>query len=740
MTFNTPSSRATATRWLQNTALLLFSIFVLCSDVHAQSLTIQRLASAPHIADFAKADRPEMASAMTSLQSLVQRSPIDGDPVSERTEIYLGFDEQHLYAVFVCWYAPGAVRAHRVNRDRLPDDDDSVALHIDTFRDRRHLYGFQVNPAGVQVDGVYTEGQGWDLSFDTVWQADALIRPDRYVVMITVPFSSIRFPADTEQEWGVFVYRGIPRKNEEAFWPPYSRRLQGRVAYAATLRGLSHIDPGHATQFTPYGYVRAAQENSDGGGPDSTRSFAESRGGLDVKTVVRGGLVLDLTANPDFSQVESDEPQTTVNKRFEVYFPEKRPFFMENANFFDTPIQAVFTRRIRDPKLGARLTGKLGSYAIGAMVTDDIAPAASDVVGQSDQRAVDGVFRISRELRADSSVGALYVGHREQLVDNQLGGVDARWRMTPNWVAAAQVLSSQTQRPQMPLSTGTALRTSLEGGGRTYGYQATFTDISPEFAAVTGFIPRTDIRDLTQVASATFRPAGKWLTSWGPRVTASEVWDHASTVLDRTLRVETQFELSRSSHLSVYRDENPERLRTKDAPSLTTDTLFHQRATGLTFGSAPLAWMTVSGDYATGRAINLSPSAGHAPQLGDSQQMDLTLSVRPTPSFTVDTTAVWSALSNSTGSVFIDRIVRTRWNYQVTRRLSARAITQLEHLDADRARSSLVARRSHNLDVLLTYFVNPGTALYIGWNSDRQSLTAQQSAQFFLKISYAFHP
>jgi hypothetical protein len=109
-----------------------------------------------------------MASAMTSLQSLVQQSPIDGEPVSERTDVYLGFDAQHLYAVFVCWYAPGAVRAHRVNRDRLPDDDDSVALHVDTFRDQRHLYGFQVNPAGVQADSVYTEGQGWDLSFDTV--------------------------------------------------------------------------------------------------------------------------------------------------------------------------------------------------------------------------------------------------------------------------------------------------------------------------------------------------------------------------------------------------------------------------------------------------------------------------------------------------------------------------------------------------------------------------------------------
>jgi hypothetical protein len=128
MTFRKSSSQAAATGWLQGIALSLFSILVVSSEVHAQSLTIRRLASTPHVADFADADRLEVASALTSVQPLVQRSPIDGDPVSERTEVYMGFDDRHLYAVFVCWYAPGAVRAHRVNRDRLPDDDDSVAL------------------------------------------------------------------------------------------------------------------------------------------------------------------------------------------------------------------------------------------------------------------------------------------------------------------------------------------------------------------------------------------------------------------------------------------------------------------------------------------------------------------------------------------------------------------------------------------------------------------------------------
>ena len=185
------------------------------ASVNAQSVTIRRLTTRPRLEGFAGAEHPTAVDALTPIDRLVQRSPVDGAPITERTVVYLGFDAQNLYAVFVCWYSPGALRAHRVNRDRLPDDDDSVALHLDTFHDRRHLYGFQVNPAGVQVDGVFTEGQGWDLSFDTVWDAQTLIRPDRFIVMITVPFSSIRFPEAAEQDWGFFVYRGMPRKNEE---------------------------------------------------------------------------------------------------------------------------------------------------------------------------------------------------------------------------------------------------------------------------------------------------------------------------------------------------------------------------------------------------------------------------------------------------------------------------------------------------------------------------------------------
>jgi hypothetical protein len=708
--------------------------------VDAQSVTVRRVTTPPQVEDFASAEHSPAVDGLTPIDRLVQRSPVDGAPITEPTDVYLGFDAQNLYAIFVCWYSPGTLRAHRVNRDRLPDDDDSVALHLDTFHDRRHLYGFQVNPAGVQVDGVFTEGQGWDLSFDTVWDAHTLIRPDRFVVMITVPFSSIRFPEAAEQDWGFFVYRGMPRKDEEAFWPAYSTRYLGRLAYAAQLRGLERIDAGHSTQIVPYGTVRGAHQ---GARDNASAELVDTRGGIDVKTIMRSGLVLDLTANPDFSQVESDEPQTTVNKRFEVYFPEKRPFFLENASYFDTPIQALFTRRIRDPTLGARLSGKVGPYAIGALVTDDAPP--TDVAATSpdeSSRAVNSVFRVSRDLAADSHVGLLYSGHRDSVVNNQVGGVDGRWRLTPNWVASAQVLTSSTREANAPSTAGTASRVAVNASGHTYGYAFAYTDISPDFRAASGFIPRTDFRDVSQTISATVRPANKWVTSWGPIATVSRVWDHAGTVLDDTVRIENHVESARSSHFSIFLSQNPERLRIQDAPLLKAATLFQQHTTGVTFGSAPRSRFAFSGEYSAGPAINLSPAQGTVPSLGDSRAMNITVSIRPAASFTVDTTYLWSTLSDPIRrtTAFNDRILRSRSNYQITRRLSARAIAQYDELGVDRASSSLIARRSLNVDLLVTYLVHPGTALYVGWNRDRQRLTDERTEQLFVKVSYLIRP
>ena len=172
--------------------------------------------------------------------------------------------------------------------------------------------------------------------------------------------------------------RDIQRNNESAFWPRYSSRIEGRLNQEGDATGLENISPGHNFQLIPYGIFRSFRDLDlrDLDHPKFTQRDAYGQIGLDAKVVLKDKFVLDATANPDFSQVESDEPQVTVNQRFEVQFPEKRPFFLENSNYFQTPIPLLFTRRIVDPQWGVRLTGKDGPWAVGMLVADDASPGA----------------------------------------------------------------------------------------------------------------------------------------------------------------------------------------------------------------------------------------------------------------------------------------------------------------------------------------------------------------------------
>src|SRR5436190_4504480 len=390
-------------------AFLAFATLAPPARAEPPRLTIPRVAHPPDIAEFLTMTAADEAGGMRRIEGFVQRFPNDAQPVTERTVVYVGYDAEQLYVLFECFdREPDKVGAHLVGRDLLPNDDDSVAVHIDTFRDLKHAYGFQINPLGVQTDGVYTEGAGWDLSWDAVWRSEGRLTPNGYVVLVTIPFRSLRFPASDVQQWGIFFYREIARRNEQVFWPECSTRLSARFPQAAIVDGVARVSPGRNLQAIPYLSSRAFKTVDAGGGAASFVSTRADTGlGIDAKAVIRDSIVVDAAINPDFSQVESDQPQITVNKPFEVFFPEKRPFFLENATYFNTPIQLLFTRRIADPLIGGRATGRMGAYSIGGMLVDDRSPFD----GAGTEPAWYGVARVIRDVGRESSVGG-FVSNR----------------------------------------------------------------------------------------------------------------------------------------------------------------------------------------------------------------------------------------------------------------------------------------------------------------------------------------
>jgi hypothetical protein len=298
------------------------------------SLTIPRLTQPPRLEDFLtmKPVGP-VAPGMAKITHFLQREPHDGQPVSQPTEAYLGFDEKNLYVVFVCHDDPAKVRAHQTRREDFNGEDDDVAIMLDTFHDRRRAYEFEVNPKGIQWDAIYTEasfadtGGNFDSSFDTLWYTKGKVTSQGYVVWIAIPFRSLRFPSAQDQTWGVVLLREIIRENEKAFWPRISINQEGRLGQAGAAKGLSGISPGRNIQLIPYGLLNSFHTVDDRGPfpappqPQYARYQNRAIGGtvgLDGKVILNDSLVLDATANPDFSQVESDEPQVTVNQRYRV--------------------------------------------------------------------------------------------------------------------------------------------------------------------------------------------------------------------------------------------------------------------------------------------------------------------------------------------------------------------------------------------------------------------------------------
>src|SRR5260370_3398501 len=353
---------------IRNSALGIICVLAAATRVLAQAAPppneakialskIPRVHRAPKLEDFLENHPREAELTVTDFR---QNTPGDGTPATESTTVYLSYDDKNLYAVFVCHDEAGEIRAHLSKRE-ASDQDDGVGVLLDTYRDFHRAYFFYSNPLGEQTDAIYTEGQGYDFSFDTLWDTAGRVTSDGYVVFFSIPFKSLRFSSDPEQTWGVALYRVILRKSEYDYWPYVTQRVEGLTQQFAPVGGLENVSPGRNIQFIPYGllandrFLTQRNPRTAAMPPGFVDKF-EHRAGLDAKFVAKDALTFDLTLNPDFSQVESDDPQVTVNQRFAVFFPEKRPFFIENAGFFATPIDLFFSRQIANPQFAPRVT------------------------------------------------------------------------------------------------------------------------------------------------------------------------------------------------------------------------------------------------------------------------------------------------------------------------------------------------------------------------------------------------
>lgn len=689
---------------------------------------------------------------MVRISRFVQRYPEDGAVPAQKTVAYLGYTHDALFVGFVCHDSnPELVRAHMLARD-APGDDDSVQVMLDTFHDQRRAFVFQTNPLGVQTDALYSEQTGFDNSFDTVWDSWGEKMPNGYAVLMRIPFASLYFAkANTgdPRTWGIILSRNIAHTDESDFWPRINHAVAGRLTQDMEIQGFRDVEHGKNLQFQPYLLARSLRQlNSiDGSNPFFENKHLQGYGGLDAKFILHNSLVLDTTINPDFSQVGVDNP-AVPNQRFPPYFAEVRPFFIENSSFFQTPISLYYTNNIVKPQYGARLTGKLGPWAVGMLDVDDRGPGEGvpDFDPEHGKRAHIYLGRINRDLGSFSNVGLIYSDREYLDSSNRAGGIDYRVRLKDRWTITGQGLTSQTRNlsndtqgeqtcETYALScSGQAWLQELSYSDLHWSLWSAYSDTSAGFVTDTGYFQRPDIRQPNGHLGYTYRPKQGPVLSHGPSVYAERIWDHTGLPLDAFVHAGYHVELKRRTSLSGYYEQGQDRLRPVDYGALTANVEYQSHTTGMEFYTSPVSFIALGGSYYQGATINFNPPDTQGPGPVNVASPTLNLDVKPISAVDLQNSYVYSHFTNpSTGELVYDNHeLISRWNYQMTRAASFNVIGQYISTLPHPNLTALTNSQSIFADALFTYMPHPGTALYVGYignfaNLDRALCTREAS-------------
>jgi hypothetical protein len=684
-----------------------------------------------------------------------ETNPGDNVEPKVKSVAYLAYDDRFLYAAFEFEDPnPSTIRAPVSDRDNVSGNStDYAGIILDTRNDGRTAVLLLVTPRGVQYDADTDDASGEDQAPDYFWDSAARITERGWTLEIRVPFSSLRYRSTDPQSWGILLYRNYPRDfRYQMFSAKLPRGGNCFVCRANTLVGLEKLPSGGHFVAAPYVSGSRQADASDGPGTPLTDVDAKGRAGVDLKWTPNADNVVDFTANPDFSQIESDTAQISTNERFALFFNEKRPFFLEGVNMLRTPIQAAYTRTITSPRWGTRLTGKARGVSYTTVVADDkgggsvVLPGAegSDL---ADQQIGSLVF----VGRARRDIGLSFISvlaTDRELHDgqghNRVIGPDFQWRVgqevvtgqalfshsrTPNRTDLADEWTGQTLR-------GHALDLSWNHSTTRFDAYAQGRDVSDGFRADTGFVPQVGVREASGGGGWTFRPSGfvrrlRVFTDAGRQV------DINGDLLDS--RVTPGFGMDiKWSGFAQFRMVNN---RTRAG-----DTLLTRRQFGYFVRFSPtrrIAQVSVDGNV--GQEIDFANA-----RLGRGATVNLYARVNPTDHLEVEgirnqrVLHVDDALGVE-GRLFVSRVSRVRATYNFTSSFFARVIAQ--RVTTTRTPSlyrQVVDPKSSDFSgsVLVAYKLNWQSVLFVGYGDERSldddARLRPASRQFFVKLSYAF--
>ena len=743
--------------------VLLFSQSVNAAE---SDLVMPLLDGKPSFADFQNmAPSSVLARSMAKVDSFIQREPEPGEPSAQRTEVYIGYDQVELHVIFLAFDTdPDQIRANLSSRENI-DGDDNVEITFDTFNDQRAAFSFRTTPLGIQWDARWTEGSsrrgGFDTTLEMVWESDGELTDQGYMAQMSIPLRSLRFPDNSEQTWRIQFARNIPRYGEESYWPPYSVDVEGRLNQTATLTGIRDVSPGNNSQIIPFLFAREVDALDLGatGGPKFGQS-SEQDVGVDAKFVFNDSMVLDITLNPDFSQVESDQPQVTLNERFEVEFPERRPFFVENADFFATDSNLVFTRRIVDPEGGARFTGRAGNFGFGSILINDEAPGLNRANGDplQGEKANVAILRGFMDISDQDRIGILLTNRDLADGHNRVASIDGRFKLNNNWTTQLQFVGTDSEAfDGSSETTGYQRNIQVNRAGRTFSNHTHFIETTSDFRAELGFQSRffrSDSSGLHQRVNFNFYPENSNINRWNTNLFGVYINDIGGDKIYSQVGPGVGVNFDTNIFNANY-TEYSETLRPKDFAGIMANRTYKYEDFSLGYTNTTLNTLSFSAKLRTGTTLNLVPPAGTLPGIADTTRISVDMLWRPIDRLRISNTFFHTELETESGgtSIFTNDILRSNWNYQFTKEWSLRFIAQYDETDAGPA-SRLKDDENLNFDLLLRYVINPWSAFFIGYNSNQSNFDIVEMEgerelviandlrndgdQVFMKFSYLF--
>ncbi|WP_346837779.1 DUF5916 domain-containing protein [Microbulbifer sp. SAOS-129_SWC] len=680
--------------------------------------------------------------------------PRENVPPTVTTDAYLVEDGRTLYIAFVASDPrPEEIRAFMRGRDSAYADD-FVGVTLDTFNDQRRAFEFFANPLGVQMDLINDDVNGnEDDSWNATWDSAGEIGEDGYVVEMAIPLNILRFQGGLKtQVWGVDLLRFRPRKDRERISNnPLDRDRSCYLCQLGKLEGFRSAEPGRNLEIVPTTTASRSESRDPEAGEDWQNGDGNTEMGVDMRWGISANSTLNATLNPDFSQVEADVAQLDVNTNFSLFYPERRPFFLDSADYFETFLPIVHTRNIGSPDYGVKFTSKADNNTTGVFVADDqqtnfVVPGVeSSDIANYDSTSQNAVVRYRRDFGQGSTVGALVTSRSAEDYLNQVYGVDGKYRLNENDSLEAQLLASKSENPQQvqddyelaATQSDTAGQLRYRHNSRNWSWKIAHQQFGKDFRSDLGFI--TQVGYQKSVAGLGHTWHGE-RDNWWNRIEMYGDWDITHDEDGRLLERELEGYVFLEGPLQLH-VEFGGLTRVQDFAG----ELYDQQLLSLYSEFRPLPGLYFGAYTRVGDAIDYDNN-----RAGDMVQFDPKITWNIGRHLEARLRHNYRTLDVDGGRLFTANLTDLRLSYQFNNR-SALRLT-LQHADIERDLALYLdtedlsqQNRSLGSQLLYSYKVNPQTVFFLGYSDqalDNDALDRMEKTDrsVFLKLSYAWLP